>query len=54
LRQFVHRRKEQALKDASPSYKPLEEMTKNKKTQKIEEQKKEIDELKLAISKIIS
>ncbi len=29
----------QALKDASPSYKPLEEMTKNKKTQKIEEQK---------------
>ena len=29
----------QALKDASPSYKPLEEMTKNKKNQKIEEPK---------------
>ena len=31
----------QALKDASPSYKALEEMTKNKKNQKIEEPKKE-------------
>ena len=29
----------QALKDASPSYKALEEMTKNKKNQKIEEPK---------------
>ncbi len=31
----------QALKDASPSYKPLEEMIKNKNDQKIEEPKTE-------------